>query len=260
MGEFDTPALPRGARGGAAPGRFATTRWSRVLAAGAGGGRSERALAELCADYWYPLYAYARRRGYDAEDARDLTQSFFVHLLEKGALGVADPSRGRFRTFLLTAMQNFVNGQWRKRSALKRGGGAETVSIDLRSAEALYRIEPARDLSPEAVYQRRWALGVLDRAVAELRRQYDAAGKGELFEALKDGLGRDEGLPPYAELAARLGLSEGAIRSAVYRLRRRWRDQLRRQVAETVDRESAVDDELRSLLASVSLPGPPARP
>ena len=256
MGQTNPTASLPGALRGAAGGRFATTRWSRVVAAGgAGTARSEEALAELCAEYWYPLYSYVRRRGYDSEDARDLTQAFFVHLLENSRLAVADPARGRFRTFLLTALKNFVNGEWRKRAALKRGGGVEMLSIDFRSAEDRYLLEPSHGLGPEAVYERRWALGLLDRALEELRRQYRAAGKEELFEALEGGLGQGDGLLPYAELSARLGLGEGALRSAVFRLRRRWREKVRQLVAETVDRESAVDDELGALLAAVARTG-----
>lgn len=244
---------------GVGPGQFATTRWSRVLAAaGTPSVRSNEALAELCGEYWYPLYAYARRRGYDAEDARDLTQSFFVFLLEKDRVARADPSRGRFRTFLLTAMKNFVNGEWRKRAALKRGGGAPAVSIDLDAAEERYRLEPAHEMGPDAIYERRWALGLLDRAVDELRRQYEANGKGELFKALKGSLGHDDGLLPYAELSRRLGQSEGALRSAVFRLRRRWQEQIRKLVGDTVEDEQAIDEELRSLLASLA--GSPWRP
>jgi RNA polymerase sigma-70 factor (ECF subfamily) len=253
MGVDDEASSPAGAPEGARRGRFATTRWSLVAAAGASGSeQAERALTELCAEYWYPLYAYVRRRGYDPEDAADLTQSFFVHLLEKDRLAVADPTRGRFRTFLLTSMKNFVNGEWRKRAALKRGGGVEMVPIDFDSAEQRYRIEPSHDLSPEAIYERRWALGLLDRAVEQLRLSYEQGGKGELFEALKGGLGHGDALLPYAELALRLGRSEGNLRSAVFRLRSRWRDQIRSLVAETVADESSVDDELQKLLASIA--------
>ena len=235
------------------PGRFATTRWSRVLAAGEGTSpRSREALAELCGEYWYPLYAYARRRGHDAEDARDLTQSFFLHLLEKDRVALADPSRGRFRTFLLTAMKNFLAGEWRKRATLKRGGGAQMLPIDLESAERRYRIEPSHSLGPDAIYERRWALEVLERAVGELRRRYQADGKGELFEALKPSLGHDDELLPYSELSRRLGQSEGALRSAVFRLRRRWQEQIRKLVGDTVEGDEAIDDELDSLLTSLT--------
>lgn len=236
-------------------GRFATTRWSLVLAAGEDGSeRSQRALAELCAQYWYPLYAYARRRGHDAEDARDLTQAFFAKLLEKQDLRVADPKRGRFRTFLLSSMKNFLAGAWRKESALKRGGGVEVLSLDFDSAEAWYGREPAHDSSPEAIYERRWALGLLERAVSDLRRQYEKAGNLELFDALKGFLGGGDDVLPYSELARHLGRSEGALRTAASRLRHRWRRRLRELVAETVDRETEVGDELGHLVTSVDSP------
>jgi RNA polymerase sigma factor (sigma-70 family) len=252
MGETDKQSAADRSRL-ASPGRFATTRWSQVVAAGGTrSAASEAALAELCAAYWYPLYAYVRRRGYDEDDARDLTQSFFVHLLEKNRLALADPARGRFRSFLLAAMKNFVNGEWRKQAALKRGGGVPDLSLDFESAEERYRVEPSHGLSPESIYERRWALGLLERAVDELRRYYQEAGKGELFEALKGSLGHAEGMLSYAELSRRLGHSEGALRTAVSRLRSRWREQIRELVAETVADESKIDDELQSLLASLA--------
>jgi RNA polymerase sigma-70 factor (ECF subfamily) len=223
-----------------------------VLEAGdLGSARSSEALAELCAEYWYPLYAFVRRRGSDPDDARDLTQSFFVYLLEKNRVALADPARGRFRTFLLTAMKNFAYSEWRKSATLKRGGAVETLSLDFASAEERYRFEPAHSLGPDAIYERRWALGLLDRAVETLRRQYEDEGKGELFAALKGGLGHEDGLLPYAELSHRLGKSEGALRTAVSRLRHRWRDQVRQLVAETVGDESAVDVELQHLLDAI---------
>ncbi len=231
---------------------FHTTRWSQVKAAGdsqvVG---SERALAELCAQYWTPLYAYARRRGHDAEDARDLTQAFFAKLLEKRDLKSADPTRGRFRTFLLSSMQNFLAGEWRKDHALKRGGGVEVLSLDYDSAEDTYLREPSHDLSPEAVYERRWALGLIEQAVAELQTQYLKAGNGDLFEALKGYLGGDVEVLPYAELSRQLGQSEGALRTAATRMRARWRKRIRELVAETVIDESEIQDELRSLIAAV---------
>ena len=232
--------------------KFATTRWSLVLAAGDSRPEaSRRALAELCADYWYPLYAYARRRGYDAEDARDLTQAFFAKLLEKGDLQTADPARGRFRTFLLSSMQNFLGGEWRKERTLKRGGSVELLPLDFDSAEESYALEPSTRLSPEAVYQRRWALGLLERAVADLREEYARTGNGPLFDALKGHLGGESDALPYAELARRLERSEGALRTAATRLRSRWRNRIRELVAETVDDESRIQDEIQNLLAAL---------
>ena len=237
---------------GKGQGRFATTRWSLVLAAGEGGSdRSERALAELCTQYWVPLYAYARRRGYDPDDARDLTQAFFAKLLEKQDLRVADPKRGRFRTFLLSSMKNFLAGEWRKESTLRRGGGVKMLSLDFAAAEANYGLEPADSLSPEAIYERRWALTLLEQAVTDLRNQYEKAGNLALFDALKGFLGGGDATLPYAELAQRLGKSEGALRTATSRLRDRWRKRLRALVAETVHDETEVRDELGRLVASV---------
>lgn len=247
-------------------GRFATTQWSLVLAAGEDDSeRSEQALADLCARYWYPLYAYVRRRGHDADDARDLTQAFFAKLLEKRDFRVADPKRGRFRSFLLSSMKNFLGGEWRKESALRRGGGVEVLPLDFDSAEATYRLEPSHELSPEAIYERRWALGLLERAVLDLRGRYEKAGNLELFDALKGFLGGDDDVLPYSELSRRLGKSEGALRTAASRLRDQWRKRLRELVAETVQHEAEVPDELGRLVASVE-PGahnsatPTARP
>lgn len=232
--------------------QFATTRWSVVLAAGdsvADG--SGRALEELCAEYWYPLYAYARRRGSGPEDARDLTQAFFAKLLEKRDLRAADPQRGRFRTFLLSSMKNFMAGEWRREHTLKRGGALEILPLDFDSGEEAYRLEPFHQLSPEAIYERRWALGLLERAVADLRSRYEKAGNLELFEALRGFLGSGDDVLPYAELSGRLGQSEGALRTAASRLRSRWRARLRELVAETVAEESDVEDELKSLITSL---------
>jgi RNA polymerase sigma factor (sigma-70 family) len=240
--------IPGGQRGRG----FATTRWSLVLAASRSDSEDSRqALEELCSRYWSPLYAYARHRGNSSEDARDLTQAFFAKLLEKQDLKSADPRRGRFRNFLLASMKNFLTSEWRKDNSLKRGGAVEVLALDFDSAEASYRLEPSRQLSPEAIYQRRWALGLLERAVVDLQDQYTQAGKAEIFSALKGYLGGDEEVHPYSQLAQRLGQSEGALRTAATRLRSRWRKRLRELVAETVGEESQVKDELRSLLAAV---------
>ncbi len=231
---------------------FATTRWSLVLAAAdRDADDSADALEELCKQYWYPLYVYTRRRGHNAEDARDLTQAFFAKLLEKQNLRTADPARGRFRTFLLSSMKNFLAGEWRKAHALKRGGAVEILSLDFDSAEESYKLEPSHKLSPEAIYERRWALGLLQRALTDLQEQYEKAGNRELFDALKGYLGGDDAVLPYSELSQRLDRSEGSLRTAVSRLRSRWRGRLRELVAETVRDESQVQDELRSLIASI---------
>jgi RNA polymerase sigma-70 factor (ECF subfamily) len=237
------------------PRRFATTRWSLVLAAGSGRSeQADRALAELCADYWYPLYGYVRRRGYEAEDARDLTQAFFAKLLEKNDLNAADPSRGRFRSFLLTSMKHFLTSEWRRQATWKRGGDVELVSIDYEDAEKRYRVEPANRLTPEAIYERHWALALLDHAVDDVRKQYISRGKSELFDALKGYLGHDPGGVPYRELSQRLNRSEAALRTALSRLRARWRERLRELVAETVQDGHTIDDELRQLLTALTPP------
>jgi RNA polymerase sigma factor (sigma-70 family) len=231
---------------------FAATRWTLVLQAGhKSAPNSTRALAELCSTYWHPLYAYARRRGHNPDDARDLTQSFFTMLLEKGTLGLADPARGRFRTFLLSAMQNFLAGEWRKQQAQKRGGAMEILSLDFESAEESYAREPSHNLNPEAVFERRWALSLVERAVTDLREQYAAAGNAKLFDALKPYLVGDQQTVPYAELAEQFGRSQGTLRTAVSRLRSRWGGRIRDLVAETVKDESEVHDELRKLIASL---------
>ncbi len=234
--------------------RFATTRWSVVLAA-AGGAPSEqadRALAELCAGYWYPLYAYVRRRGYAAEDARDLTQAFFARLLERQVLASADPARGRFRSFLLTALKNFLASEWRRQAAEKRGGNADVVSIDAAAAERRYLAEPADTRTPEALYERRWALSLLERAVADVRRGYADREQAELFDALKVYLGRDAAAVPYGDLSGQLGRSEAALRTSLSRLRARWRTRVRELVAETVQDGRLVDEELRDLLRIIA--------
>ena len=233
--------------------RFATTRWSVVLAAGANPSEhADRALAELCADYWYPLYTYVRRRGYGAEDARDLTQAFFARLLEKNGLTSADPARGRFRSFLLTSMKNFLASEWRRQATLKRGGDVEVVSIDYKDADYRYRVELAHSLTPEAIYERRWALALLRHAVDDVRKRYADRGKTEVFEALKEYLGYDPGGVPYVELSRRLGQSEAALRTALSRLPARWRSRLRELVAETVQEGHRVDDELNGLIRALA--------
>ncbi len=226
-----------------------------MLAAGAGPSeRADQALSELCAGYWHPLYAYVRRRGYDPDDARDLTQSFFVRLIEQRRLAAADPVRGRFRSFLLTSMKNFLASEWRREAAAKRGGVADIVSIDAAVAEDRYRVEPADNLTPEAEYERRWALALVRRALDDVRHGYADRGEGELFDALKAYLGANPRRAPYGELSRRLGRSEGALRTASSRLRARWRTRLREIVAETVQGHRLIDDELDDLVRALAPP------
>jgi len=234
------------------PGHFATTRWSIVLAAGARQTPvGSQALQTLCESYWYPLYAYVRRRGLDAHEAQDLTQDFFAHLLDSEAVGVASPERGRFRSFLLGSLQNFLSNHWRKENAQKRGGGRTPLSLDLAAGEQRYIAEPAHELTPEKVYERRWALTLLQQVVETLAAEYAADGKAQLFDNLKAYLGGNLDGLPYAELAATTGMSVGSIKVAVHRLRRRCGDVLREQIAQTVADPAGVDQELKDLFAAL---------
>ena len=230
---------------------FATTHWSLVLAAGRGSRPGAgAALATLCETYWYPLYYYVRRRGCRAEEAQDLTQAFFATLLEKEYLRVADPERGRFRSFLLASLNHFLANEWRRRSARKRGGGKPAISLDAESAETRYRQEPAHNLTPERAYERRWALLLLEKALSKLRDEYAAGGKAKVFVRLSGFLGGGE-RAAYEKAARDLDMTEGAVKVAVHRLRKRCRAILRAEVAQTVADPADVDEELRHLMAAV---------
>ena len=231
----------------AGPRSFPTTLWTVVLNAGRGDSTdAEEALAHLCRAYWYPLYAFVRRRGYGPNDAQDLTQGFFAHLLEKHSLIAVAPEKGRFRTFLLAALKNFLANEKDKSNALKRGGGKRHLSLNHENAESRYQIEPSHELTPERLFERQWALSLLEQVLAVLCSEYQADGNGPLFEELKEVLTGQTG--GYAEIAARFGRTEGAIKVAAHRLRQRYRELTRAKVAETVsDRD--VDDEMRHLLA-----------
>jgi RNA polymerase sigma factor (sigma-70 family) len=227
---------------------FATTHWSLVLQAGASDTTHARdALAQLCEAYWYPLYAFARRRGYSSQDAQDLTQEFFARLLAGHWLAQADRERGRFRSFLLTAFKHFLANEWNKARTLKRGGGVSIVSLNATSGEERYAREPLTDAPAETTFDRQWALSVLDTVLAQLEAEYQRENNGDLFAALKDSLTADRGAQRYADLAARLGRSEGAVGVAVHRLRQRYRKLLRSEVAKTVAEPNEVDEELRHL-------------
>jgi RNA polymerase sigma-70 factor (ECF subfamily) len=236
--------------------RFATTRWTMVLSAGGKGAsqstKSRAALAALFETYWYPLFAYARRRGLAASDASDLIQDFFAHLLEKHTIASADPSRGRFRSFLLASLQNFLANQRRRIRARKRGGSRALLSIDQADAEQRYALEPAHDQTPERLFERRWALTVLDRAMNQLRDDYVRSGKEELFERLSPCIGILGGGISYDEVAQTLDMSEGAVKTAVHRLRRRLRECLREEIAQTVEGCDAIDAELRDLIDALT--------
>ena len=234
------------------PRNFATTHWSVVVAAGDDTPKDARdALAVLCEAYWCPLYTYVRRRGYAVADAQDLTQAFFARLLEKRALRVADPERGKFRTFLLASLDNFLANEHDRAQAQKRGGGRKPLSLDIAAAESKVSLEPAHDLTPERLFERQWALTLLELAVNRVEAEYHAAGKSELFRLLKDVLGGGRERVPYADVAVALGMSIANVRQAAHRLRKRYREVLREEVARTLASEGEVDEELSSLFESL---------
>lgn len=231
------------------PGEFTTTHWSVVLtAADTHASQAAEALEALCQAYWQPLYAYVRRQGHAREEAEDLTQNFFLHLLRKRFVKQADPDCGKFRTFLLTSLKHFLVSEWRKAERKKRGGGQFFVPWDTHAAEQCYAAEPFGALTSEEVYEKRWAITVMERALARLGAQYHAAGLDRLFEKLKDCLWGGEHPRPYAEIANALGLSETAVKTSVHRLRRRCRLALRAEVAQTVARPKDINEELRHLI------------
>jgi len=244
--------MMRAETGSTTPGRppaaFHTTHWSVVLAATRGNDdRAREALARLCQIYWYPLYAYIRRQGYSAHDAQDLTQAFFARLLERDTLVSASRELGRFRTFILTALKRFLVSEWRHARAQKRGGGFELLSLDWAAAEQRFDLEPASYASPDKLFEKQWALAVLSDVLKHLEAEYRTAGKSELFAALQPTLmGRRES-QPYAELASMLGSTESAMKVAVHRLRKRYRELMRREIAETLDDPKDVEAELRYL-------------
>ena len=232
--------------------RFATTQWTLVVAAGdRRQPEADAALATLCERYWYPVYAFVRRRGYQPAESQDLTQEFFAKLLEKEYLRSADRERGRFRTFLLTAVSRFLSKETERAAAQKRGGGHKPLSLDFSDADGRYRLEPADHATPEALFERRWALTLLDGAIERLRADYARKGKRELFERLRPCLiaGADDA--DYPELAAELKMSPGALKVALHRLRRRFGAALKDEIVATVSGPEEVEDEIGRLLAAV---------
>ena len=228
--------------------QFPTTRWTMVVAAGDPHRKEARsALVTLCENYWYPLYAYLRRRGYAADQAQDLTQDFFVRMLEGRYLDRAHPEKGRFRSFLLTSLKFFVADEEDRQRAHKRGGGA-VVSLEFSLGEERYQHEPAHDETPERIFERRWALAVLDRVIERLRTEFVRHGRQEHFDQLKVFLlGRSDA--PYAELALEMNTSEEALKVAIHRLRKRYRELFRQEIADTVADPAEVESELRFLAA-----------
>jgi len=231
---------------------FNTTHWSVVLAAAdTASPGAEEALAQLCRNYWYPLYSFVRKNGHAAEEAKDLTQEFFARLLEKNFLQNAAPDKGRFRTFLLVALKRFLVNEWHWKRTLKRGGAQTLIALDATSAEEQYALEPVEDATPERIYERRWAEALLEQVLARLRKEAADACKGEQFAMLQPFLCGDTGAFSQAEIGVRLGLSPSAVKSAVYRLRERYRELLRGEVAHTLADPGDVEEELRHLRAAL---------
>jgi RNA polymerase sigma factor (sigma-70 family) len=234
-------------------GEFVSTQWSLVLAAGQGSNDTHvsEALEILCRIYWYPLYAYIRRRGYSPGDAEDLTQEFFARLLAKDYLARADPHAGKFRSFLLAGVNYLLCDEWDKARRLKRGGGQRVISFDEEAAEARYRLEPADKITPERVFERSWVATLLERAANRLREEYAAEGKSALYDQLTEFRLDASGQRAYGEVAAQLGQSESAVKSAILRLRRRHHQLVREEITQTVANPSDVDGEIRYLLRTL---------
>jgi len=227
---------------------FVTTNWSRVVTAARQDTRSaQAALEKLCQTYWLPLYAYVRRRGYDVEDAQDLTQAFFARLLERQWLADAEQEKGKFRTFLLTAMERFLANEWDRARAQKRGGGRANVPIQLDTAKTRYGVDPRDTRTPEQAFEYRWAMALLDEVLKQLQADYRKRGLETLFAALKPSLVGEGNAQPYADLAAKLEMGESAVKVAVHRLRQRYRELLRAEIAETLASPDEVDAEMKYL-------------
>lgn len=233
---------------------FTATRWSVVLLAGeTQSPDSDYALEKLCQAYWYPLYVFVRRRGHTEHEAQDLTQEFFCRLIERRMLRSVDQRKGKFRSFLLAAMKNFLANEWDRSQAQKRGGGQPHFSLDAETAEERYKLEPVHfDLAPETAYDQRWAQAVIERVMSRLRAEFEAAGKKSRFDELKTFLTAESDAGPYAEVGSRLGLSEQAVKGAVFRLRQRFRELFREEIAQTLADPSELEGEIRHLLASLA--------
>jgi RNA polymerase sigma-70 factor (ECF subfamily) len=231
---------------------FATTRWTVVMAAGRNSSPAAReAMEALCKTYWYPLYAFVRRAGHSAHDAQDLTQSFFERFLEKNFLGDIHRDRGKFRSFLLAALKHFLANEWDRAHAQKRGGKVAFISIDEQTAEERYRLEPADHLTAEKIYARRWACTLLDNVLELLKEEFKKAGKAAEFARMKVFLSGERASLPYAEMAPKLGMSEAALKVAVHRVRKRYRELLRAEIAQTLENPADVDSEIRELYAAL---------
>jgi len=232
---------------------FTTTHWSVVLAAGQETSpQAAAALEQLCRRYWYPLYVYVRRQGCPPPEAEDLTQAFFTRVLEKNYLGQVQREKGKFRSFLLAALKHFMSDERDKERAAKRGGGQTFISLDAQSPEERYRLEPVNELDAEKIYQRRWALTVLEQAREGLREEYTRIGKAQLYDRLRIFEGEDPEAPTYAELGAQLGMTESALKSAAHRLRQRYHQLVREEIAQTVSSPAEIDEEIRYLISAIN--------
>jgi RNA polymerase sigma-70 factor (ECF subfamily) len=233
-------------RGGA--GQFAETHWSMVLAAGdSASPGSVEAMEKLCRTYWYPLYAFVRRRGCAEHDAKDLTQGFFAHLLERHAFRSVVQNRGKFRSFLLKSLKNYLTDEHERQCALKRGGGEMLISIDAQEAEHRYQHEPAASETPEKLFEQRWAFALLDAALSRLDQEYAASGKGPLFTQLRGFLVHGAHSKTHAQIAAQIGMSEEAVKKASQRLRQRYQQIIREEIGRTVATASEIEEEMRYL-------------
>ncbi len=230
---------------------FVTTHWSVVLSArDRNSPDSDAALETLCRTYWFPLYAFVRRRGHNPHDAQDFTQEFFARLLKKEYLNSAASEKGRFRTFLLVALKRFLANEWDRQHAQKRGGTTPVLSIDQELAESRFASEPAHNLQPDVLFDRQWAMTLLERTMSRLHDEYVASGRARLFELLRGCLAKDESALPYAEIATRLNLTEPAVKMAVQRLRARYREILRAEIADTVASPEEIEEEIRHLFST----------
>jgi len=243
--------FPADERGGSVTqtARFGTTQWSLVLKAGQG---AEEALFKLCQIYWPPLYAFIRRRGHPLHEAQDLTQGFFAHVLENRALGTVAPAKGRFRSFLLVSLKHFLDNEWHKTHAVKRGGRQVLISWEDLKPHERDLLGPSDQMTPEKAFNRRWALRLLERVMERLRSECVAARKGEMFEAVKEHLTGDAAGKSYREIAAQFGTTEGAVKVTVHRLRRRFGELVREQVGRTVDKPEEINEEIRELFAALN--------
>lgn len=232
--------------------QFSTTHWSVVMQAGDKRHPAAAiALEALCQRYWFPLYAFVRREGHDDHDAQDLTQAFFARFLEKDYLGDVDRNRGKFRAFLLASMRHFLSNAWDYTKAAKRGGGQATLNLDFSQAEDRYSREPATHWTPEKLFHRRWALAALQAVLDRLQAEWDAPGRREFFAVAKDWISGSEPTRTYAEVAVDFDMTEGAVKNAIHRLRRRYRELLRQEIAQTVAEPGDVDEEIQQLFAAL---------